>query len=94
MSHDIDTSVVRKVGDAYSVISTEVQDYGRRKWEREAQAREDRLRALQAEVDKNHDDAWFRVRIVAVCIAASLITLVYIGVSEWQLRQDIQALQQ
>lgn len=94
MSHDIDTSVVRKVGDAYSVISTEVQDYGRRKWEREAQAREDRLRALQAEVDKNRDDAWFRVRIVAVCIAASLITLVYIGVSEWQLRHDIQALQQ
>jgi len=95
MSHDIDTSVVRKVGDAYSVISTEVQDYGRRKWEREAQAREDRLRALQAEVDKNRDDdAWFRVRIMAVCIAASLITLVYIGVSEWQLRQDIKALQQ
>ena len=92
MRTDIDTSVVHPVGNGYRVNSADVVDYGRRLREREAQAREDRLRELQAEVDR--DDAWFRARIVAVCIAASLLTLGYVGFAEWQLRQDIQALQQ
>lgn len=94
MTTDIDTSVVRQVGTGYRVISTDVQNYGRRQREREAQAREDRLRELQEAVDRDRDDAWFRARILAICIAATLLTLAYIGVAELQLRRDSQTLQQ
>ncbi|MEH3084977.1 MAG: hypothetical protein PGN26_00185 [Xylophilus ampelinus] len=92
MRTDIDTSVVYRVGDSYCVNSADLVDYGRRVIEREANAREDRLRELQAEVAR--DEAWFRARMVAVCIVAFLLTLGYIGFAEWQLHQDIQALQQ
>ena len=93
MRTEIDTDVVHRVGNGYRVNSADVVDYGRRRLEREAKAREDRLRELQAAVDRDRDDAWFRARIVAVCIVASLLTLGYIGFAEWQLRQDIQDLQ-
>lgn len=91
MRTDIDTSVVHRVGDGYRVSSADLVDYGRRVIEREANAREDRLRALQAEVSR--DEAWFRARMVAVCIVAFLLTLGYVGFAEWQLHRDIQALQ-
>lgn len=92
MRTDIDTSVVHRVGESYAVNSADLVDYGRRVIEREANAREDRLRELQAEVAR--DEAWFRTRMVVVCIAAFLLTLGYIGFAEWQLHRDIQALQQ
>lgn len=92
MSTDIDTSVVHRVGDGYRVNSKDVVDYGRRVLEREANAREERLRELQAEVRR--DEAWFRSWLVVVCIAAFLLTLGYVGFAEWQLHRDIQALQQ
>lgn len=91
MSTDIDTSVVYRVGDGYGVNSSDVRGYGQRVLEREANAREERLRELQAEVAR--DAAWFRSRLVAVCIGAFLLTLGYVGFAEWQLHQDIQALQ-
>jgi len=92
MNTDIDTTVVHRVGDGYRVNSADLVDYGRRVIEREAKAREDRLRALQAEVSR--DEAWFRSRLVVVCIAAFLLTLGYVGFAEWQLHRDIQALKQ
>lgn len=91
MRTDIDTSVVHRVGDGYRVNSADVVDYGRRVLEREANAREERLRELQAEVRR--DEAWFRSRLVVICIVAFLLTLGYVGFAEWQLHQDIQALQ-
>lgn len=92
MRTNIDTSVVHQVGDGYCVNSADLVDYGRRVIEREANAREDRLRELQAEVAR--DEAWFRSRLVVVCIAAFLLALGYVGFAEWQLHRDIHALQQ